>query len=88
MGRNAVDPVRRLTLALLLASVAALGASVGEGPLDEDRPEEHRIVTAPSPPPGETPWRLGSATVYDERRCTERALERPHVTLVELVRRP
>ena len=88
MGRNTVDPVRRLTLALLLASVAALGASVDDGPLGEGRPEENRSVAAPSTPPGETPWRLGSATNYDDRRCTERALARTQISLVELVRRP
>ena len=79
-----------MTLALLLASVAALGASVDDTPLDEGRREEDHIATAPTRALSEvTPaWRLGAATIYDERRCTERALGSTPVSLVELVRRP
>ena len=93
MGRNAVDPVRRLTLALLLASVAALRVSVDDAPAD-DAPADHapaddaRIVTAPSPSPSEVPWRIGTAMVYDERRCSERALTRAVASLLELAQGP
>lgn len=83
MGRNAVDPVRRLTLALLLASVAALGASVGDAPYDDGR-----VVTTPPRSSSDRPWRVGSAMVYDERRCSEHGLAATPVSLVELVRRP
>ena len=64
MGRSSVDPVRRLTLALLLASVAALRASVVDVPGDEDRAATVR-------PSSVVPLRLGVAMVYDERRCRE-----------------
>ena len=67
MGRSAVDPVRRLTLALLLASVAALRASVVDVPGDEDRAATVR-------PSSVVPLRLGVAMVYDERRCSEPGL--------------
>ena len=68
MGRYAVDPVRRLTLALLLATVAALGMSN-----DEALDEGERVVKAPVALPAASPWRLAPATVFDHRRCTERA---------------
>lgn len=83
MGRNAVDPVRRLTLALLLASVAALGALVDDAPVDDDRD-----VSTPSLAAREAPRQLGTATIFDERRCTERGLASTAVSLVGLVRRP
>ena len=69
MGRSAVDPVRRLTLALLLASVAALRASVVEVPGDEDR-----AATMRSRSPSVVPLRLGVEMAYDERRCSEPGL--------------
>lgn len=67
MGRSAVDPIRRLTLALLLASVAALRASVVDVPGDGDRAATGR-------PPSVVPLRLGVAMAYDARRCSEPAL--------------
>ena len=88
MGRNALDPVRRLTLALLLASVAALGASVDDMPIDDAPSDDERIVAAAPRAPSEVAWRIGTAMAYDERRCTERTLTRPPVMLVELERRP
>ena len=63
-----MDPVRRLTLALLLASVAALGASI------DDAPHVDREVVPPQRSPSVVPLRLDAAMVYDERRCRERAL--------------
>jgi hypothetical protein len=69
MGRSAVDPVRRLTLALLLASVAALGASVDDAPDDDAR-----TSASPSRSRNVVPLRSGAATTYDERRCSERGL--------------
>jgi hypothetical protein len=88
MGRNAVDPVRRLTLALLLASVAALGASVDDAPIDDVPVDDEPIAAAARRAPGEVAWRIGTAMAYDQRRCTERMLTGPPVSLVELVRRP
>jgi hypothetical protein len=81
-----VDPVRRLTLALLLALVAALGASADDV-LDDDRrmTSVARTATRASREP---PARLVTHTVYDERRCTERGLGGTPVSLAELVRRP
>ena len=88
MGRNTLDPVRRLTLALLLASVAALGASVDDMPIDEAPVDDERIVAAAPRVPSELAWRIGAAMAYDERRCTERTLTGAPVLLVELERRP
>ena len=68
MGRSAVDPVRRLTLALLLASVAALRASVVDVAGDD------RAATTGSRSPSVVPLRLGIAMVYDQRRCREAGL--------------
>ena len=93
MGRNAVDPVRRLTLALLLASVAALRVSVDDAPAD-DAPADYapaadaRTVTAPSPLPSEAPWRLDKAMVYEERRCSERVLTRASAPLFQFAQGP
>ena len=69
MGRRAVDPVRRLTLALLLASVAALRASVVDVAGGDDR-----AATTGSRSPSVVPLRLGIAMVYDQRRCREAGL--------------
>ena len=76
-----MDPVRRLTLALLLASVAALGASMDDAPVDVER-----TARTPAPSPILRPARLGAHSVYDELRCTERGVAATPAALVELVR--
>ena len=82
-----MDPVRRLTLALLLALVAALGASA-----DDVLDDEGRMVNAARTAArltADVPLRLAAPTVYDELRCTERGLVAgTPASLVELVRRP
>jgi hypothetical protein len=81
MGGNEVDSVRRLTLALLLASVAALGASVDDVPAGAER-------TAHSPAASlmVRPAHVVARNAYDERRCTERDVGGTPAALVELVR--
>ena len=84
MGRNAVDAVRRLTLALLLAAVAALGASVDDVPVDD----VHVEAAAVPRPLRAAPRHIGTTMTYGERRCSERALTGTPVSLVDLVRHP
>ena len=78
-----MDPVRRLTLALLLASVAALGALSRDEPVDDER-----VVAAPPPAPSDVRRRLVTAAVYEERRCTEQVFAATPVSLAGLARRP
>ena len=83
MGRHAVDPVRRLTLALLLAAVAALGAASGH-----DAPVEDEPAVTPAPAPPLAASRVRTTAVYEEWRCTEPALTLTPASLATLVRRP
>ena len=68
-----MDAVRRLTIALLLATVAALGAS-----MDEPRFERTSDSVVPTRLADARSWRVSAPTVYDERRCTERRLVVEH----------
>jgi len=81
MGGNEVDSVRRLTLALLLASVAALGASVDDVPVGAER-----VMRSAAPSPVVRPAHVAVRSVYDELRCTERGVGGTPAALVELVR--
>lgn len=76
-----MDPVRRLTLALLLASVAALGASVDDEPIDAERTAHDPAQSAIMPPA-----RLAAHTVYDDLRCTEPGIARATASLAGMVR--
>ena len=78
-----MDAVRRLTLALHLALVAALDASADDV-LDEDGGSASGETAASS----DVPLRFVARTVYDELRCTERSLAATPVSLAGLVRRP
>ena len=75
-----MDSVRRLTLALLLASVAALGASVDDLPIDAER-----TAHSAEPSPIVRPARFVARSAYEELRCTERGIGDTPAALVELV---